>query len=57
MQYPDYFTAQDIMEFEYEWERYCDLDDPASIESVNAELQIVAQEQHYVSAEISDIFA
>ena len=45
MTYPEDFTAKDIMEFEYEWERYCDLADPYSLASINAELQVVAQVQ------------
>ena len=28
MQYPEYFTADDIMEFEFEYNRYLDRDDP-----------------------------
>ena len=43
MTYPEDFTADDIMEFEYEWERICDLADPHSLISINAELQRVAQ--------------
>lgn len=45
MTYPEDFTAEDIAEFEYEWERYCDLADPHSLVSINAELQRVAEEQ------------
>ncbi len=45
MTYPEDFTAEDIMEFEYEWERYCDLADPHSLASINVELQIVAETQ------------
>ena len=45
MIYPEDFTADDIMEFEYEWERYCDLADPYSLVSINAELQLIAEEQ------------
>jgi hypothetical protein len=45
MTYPEDMTAEDIMEFEYEWERYCDLADPYSLASINMELQIVAEKQ------------
>ena len=45
MQYPDYFTAEDIMEFEYEYSRYLDLQDPRSAESINAELQVIAHDE------------
>ena len=45
MTYPEDFTAEDIMEFEYEWERICDLADPHSLASINAELQCVAEIQ------------
>ncbi len=45
MTYPEDFTADDIMEFEYEWERYCDLADPYSLLAINAELQIIAEQQ------------
>ncbi len=45
MTYPEDFTAEDIMEFEYEWERYCDLADPYSLAGINAELQAMAEAQ------------
>ena len=45
MQYPEDFTAEDIMEFEYEYNLYIDLQDPYSLASANAECQVVAQEQ------------
>lgn len=44
MIYPQYFTPDDIMEFEYEYQRICELSDPASVTSINAELQAVAQD-------------
>lgn len=45
MHYPADMTAEDIMEFEYEYNRYLDLQDPLSLESVNAELQELANEE------------
>ncbi len=45
MTYPEDFTVEDIMEFEYEWERYCDLADPYSLASINVELQLIAEEE------------
>jgi len=42
MNYPADFTQEDIMEFEYEYNRYLDLQDPNSAESINAELQDLA---------------
>lgn len=47
MQYPQYFTAEDIMEFEYEYNHYLDMLDPelAKIEQANVEAQLWAQEQ------------
>ena len=52
MTYPEDFTAQDIMEFEYEWERYCDLADPYSLAAINAECAVVADQQR--EAELVD---
>lgn len=51
MEYPDYFTAKDIMEFEYEYNRYIDLQDPYSLTSINAELQSVAEMPQINTAE------
>ena len=45
MRYPEYFNDADIMEFEYEYNRYIDLQDPTSITSINAECQRVADLQ------------
>lgn len=45
MQYPDYFTAEDIMEFEYEYNRYLDRQDPRSLVAVNEELQVIAHDE------------
>ena len=45
MLYPEDFTADDIMEFEYEYNRYLDLQEPGSIEAVNVECRIVAEKQ------------
>jgi hypothetical protein len=55
MNYPEDFTADDIMEFEYEWERYCDLADPYSLASINAECAAVAEQQR--EAELIDSLA
>jgi hypothetical protein len=54
MYYPDYFTAEDIMEFEYEMERIYALENPYSLDSINAECQVVAQEQR--EQELVDIY-
>lgn len=44
MQFPPEFTAQDIMEFEYEWGRWCDeVDQTGQWWAVNAELQQISQ--------------
>lgn len=48
MFYPSYFTAQDIMEFDYEYNRINELQDPMSFAAVNAELQVLAQDMHYI---------
>ena len=46
MIYPDYFTQQDIMEFEYELNRLIDIErGEGPFWEINAELQVVAQEQ------------
>lgn len=45
MVYPDYFTADDIMEFEYEYNRYLDRQDPNSLQAVNEELQEIAHDE------------
>lgn len=45
MTYPEDFTADDIMEFEYEYNRWIDLQDPTSLESINTELQFIAEEE------------
>lgn len=39
MQYPEDFTAEDIMQFEYEYNRYLDRFLPESLIAVNEELQ------------------
>lgn len=49
MIYPDYFTAEDIAEFEYEYNRYLDLQDPTSDESVNAQLNEIVEEERDMS--------
>lgn len=45
MQYPEYFTAEDIMEFEYEYNRHLDREDPNSLIAVNEELQEIAYDE------------
>jgi len=53
MFFPDYFTADDIMQFEYEYARYLAIENnEGDFWAVNAELQVVAQEQHQ-----QDLFA
>jgi len=51
MQYPEYFTAEDIMEFEYEYARYLDIErHEGPFWEINAELQVAAdqdREQYY----------
>lgn len=53
MQYPDYFTAEDIMEFEYEYNRLRDIEDGVGFWAVNAELQEIADKEREMS--ISDL--
>lgn len=45
MHYPADFTADDIMEFEYEYNRYLDLQDPDSEVSVNARIDEIVEEE------------
>ena len=46
MFFPDYFTAEDIMQFEYEYARYLAIENnEGDFWEVNAELQVIAQEQ------------
>lgn len=45
MRYPEYFTADDIMEFEYEYNRIRDIEESQGFWAVNAECQVVAQIQ------------
>lgn len=45
MRYPEYMTAEDIMEFEYEYNRWLD-----ELEEINLECQIVAFEQQLTEA-------
>jgi len=49
MQYPDYFTAEDIMEFEYEYNRLRDIEDGVGFWAVNAELQEIADKEREMS--------
>lgn len=51
MPYPQDFTEQDIMEYEYEYNRFVDLQDPKSLLLANAECQIVALEQRQAALE------
>lgn len=63
MYYPEDFTADDIMEFEYEYERWLDLQDPTSTASINARIdEIVEQEREMSMSDLvidiqSDILA
>ena len=45
MRYPEDFSADDIMEFEFEYNRLRDMDEGRGLWAVNAEFQIVAAEQ------------
>ena len=45
MTYPEYFNADDIMVFEYEYNRYLDLQNPHSFTSINAELQLIVSNE------------
>lgn len=49
MQYPDYFTAEDIMEFEYEYNRLRDIEEGIGFWAVNAELQEIADKEREMS--------
>jgi len=51
MRYPEYFSDTDVMEFEYEYNRYIDLQDPGSHVAANAECQAVAEEQRLAELE------
>lgn len=48
MRYPQYMTAEDIMEFEYEYNRLRDIEDGIGFWEVNAELQVVAEKQQEI---------
>ena len=45
MHYPEYFTADDIREFEYEYNRILDIEENVGFWKINGELQLVAQKQ------------
>jgi hypothetical protein len=45
MFYPDHMTADDIIEFEYEYNRLRDIQEGVGFWEINAELQVVAKEQ------------
>ena len=49
MNYPDYFTADDIAEFEYEYNRYLDLEDSDSQATVNARIDEIVEEEREMS--------
>lgn len=49
MYYPEDFTADDIAEFEYEYNRYLDLQDPDSEVSVNARIDEIVEEEREMS--------
>jgi len=51
MRYPEWMTEQDIMEFEYEMNRFSDWFEPGSVLQANAECQIVAEEQRQAELE------
>lgn len=51
MRYPEWMTEQDIMEFEYEMNRFVDWFEPGSLEQANAECQTVAHEQRLAAME------
>ena len=51
MRYPEWMTEQDIMEFEYEMNRFVDWFEAGSLEQANAECQIVAEEQRLAEME------
>ena len=54
MIYPDYFTQQDIMEFEYDLNKIIDIERGEGFWLQNAECQVVAQEQR--EQELVDIY-
>jgi hypothetical protein len=45
MVYPEYMTDDDIMEFEFEYNRLRDIQEGVGFWAINAELQVVAKEQ------------
>ena len=51
MQYPEWMTDEDIMEFEYDMNRFVDWFEPGSLVRANAECQIVAEEQRQAEME------
>ena len=51
MQYPEWMTEQDIMEFEYDMNRFVDSFEPGNVEQANTECQIVAYEQRLAEME------
>lgn len=44
MNYPADMTAEDIMEFEYEYNRYLDIQEGRGFWEINAELQLIARD-------------
>ena len=51
MRYPEWMTDEDIMEFEYDMNRFVDSFELGSLEQANAECQIVAHEQRLAEME------
>jgi len=51
MRYPEWMTEQDIMEFEYEMNRFVDWFEPGSVLQANAECQAMAEEQRQAELE------
>ena len=56
MTYPEDFTAEDIMEFEYEYNRFIDLADPYSLAAINAECAAVAEEQRLETLVVDGLY-
>lgn len=49
MRYPEDFTEEDVMEFEYEYNRLRDMDEGRGLWAVNALLQEIANEEYEMS--------
>ena len=48
MHYPEYMTQEDIMEFEYEYNRLRDIEEGIGFWEINAKLQVVAEKQQEI---------